>query len=241
MILYPTIELRDDITAEALREQAALLYRLGLRQFYFIDRNAQYSDRPFALDAARAFMESLPDCEHWIGGGIRDLATVAALAETSASRIVVGPMLWEQPGLFAAAVRAAPGRLVALVAARQGTIDTLQSEAGALDDKTQPRRSALDQALTFESEGARGIMYLERDRAGFYGGIDAEIMADLAFALHVPLYVTGGINSLNDIRALKLESNTGIAGLVLGRALLDGRIDPVSALALLNTPLLNAH
>ena len=237
MILYPTIELRetaaDGVLMHSLRDQADTLYAVGFRQFYFIDRNAQYGDLPFNIPQAIAFLKAYPDCQVWIGGGIKDLATATALADIRAERVVVGPMFWEQPALFAEAAKHLTGRLVALVAARQGWIDTLETEAGGAGY----RKRALDLALELEGEGAAGILYLERDRAGFYGGIDAEIMADLAFALRVPLYVTGGINTLGDLKMLKDEADTGLSGIFLGRALLDGRIDPVSALTVLTTRL----
>ncbi len=233
MILYPTIELREPTTGDklalTLKSQADALYAVGFRQFYFIDRNAQYSDLPFNTAQACAFLAAYPDCQIWIGGGIKDIATASALAETRAERIVVGPMFWEQEGLFAKASKQLPGRLIVLISARQGWIDTLEIESG----KPSIRQRALDRALEFEEQGARGILYLERDRAGFYGGIDAEIMADLAFALRIPLYVTGGIHTLADLKLLKDEASTGLGGIILGRALLDGRIDPVSALTLL--------
>ena len=246
MILYPTIELREPVAgktlAPVLKTQADMLHAVGFRQFYFIDRTAQYGDLPFNMAQAQAFLDAYADCQIWIGGGIKDIETAAALAGTRAERVVVGPMFWEQPGLFAEAARQLPGRLVALVAARQGwlesrRVDGRETEAGKAEARPGGKMRALDRALEFEAEGAAGILYLERDRAGFYGGIDAEIMADLAFALRVPLYVTGGINTLAELKLLKDEADTGLAGIVLGRALLDGRIDPVSALTLLTTRL----
>jgi phosphoribosylformimino-5-aminoimidazole carboxamide ribotide isomerase len=65
------------------------------------------------------------------------------------------------------------------------------------------------------------------------GGVNVEATADLAFALTTPVIASGGVSSIADLRALKAEEHTGIDGVIVGRALYDGRIDPQEALALL--------
>ena len=231
MILIPTVELREhhqpNDEINTLADQAAILQATGFRRAYLIDRDAQHAGQPYNIEQAEAFLADHGDSEIWLGGGIRDDATLDRLAQTNASQIVLGPMFWRQPGLFGAAARRHQGRLIALIAGRQG--DALDEDQQRLDT------SALELALSLEAEGASAILYLERERGDFYGGIDPSLMADLAFALQVPLFVSGGIHTLNDLRALKGFATTGIAGAVMGRALLDGRVDPVSALALMAT------
>lgn len=233
MILIPTIELRDqptsDTLAPALEAQARQLVEIGFDYLYIIDRDAQYGDQPFNIGQVRSFLKIFGDYKIGVGGGIKDIETLDMVFEAGARRVILGPMFWHQEGLFARAAAKYPNQLFALVDAYKGVVhDDIHQM-----DRHKGRR-ILDVALKLESEGAGAIVYLERERdSGFYGGIDAEIMADLAFALQVPLYVTGGINSFDHLRALKSQADTGIHGAILGRALLDGRIDPVSALTLL--------
>lgn len=236
MILIPTIELRDQkaqpTLAADLQEKAETLIRIGFEHLYIIDRDAQYSDKPFNIGQVRSFLSQFADYKIGVGGGIKDMATLDAIVDAGAKRVILGPMFWRQAGLFAEAAKKYPEKLFTIIDAYEGWVrdNVHQTEPHTSDQQGQ---RILDVALQLEAEGAAAIIYLERERSGFYGGIDAETMADLAFALQVPLYVTGGINSLDHLRALKSQADTGIRGAILGRALLDGRIDPVSALALL--------
>ena len=65
------------------------------------------------------------------------------------------------------------------------------------------------------------------------GGVNVEMTVDLAFALTTPVIASGGVSSLDDLRELKSHEQAGIEGVICGRALYDGRIDPAEALALL--------
>ena len=242
MILVPTIELRDQKVTDALDAELAVqaenLIQLGFQHLYLIDRDAQYSRRPFNIEQTRAFLQRFPHLPFGVGGGIRTLETVDEILAAGADRVILGPMFWLQgedhseigrSALLREATTRHPGKILAIVDGYHGRVRLHQPNGNTHEEPL------LDVTLRLEAEGAAGIVYLEREREGFYGGLDIEIMADIAFALTIPLYVTGGIHALDDLRALKQQAGTGIAGAILGRALLDGRIDPVSALALLRS------
>lgn len=230
MQLYPAIELRgqgqDNTDAAEALTQAARLSHLGFNDIYVIDRDAQHHGKPFNLPLISNLLRQIQG-NAWVGGGIRDAATVRAALQAGASRVVVGPSYWQQAGLLEEATAAFPGKVIALIDAFAGYVVGMATD--------MPKQRVLDLALAFERAGVAGIVYMEHEREGAQGGLDAEVIADLAFALAVPLYVTGGINTLSDLRALKAEAYTGIAGVILGRALVDGRIDPITAQALLNS------
>lgn len=233
MLLYPAIELRQHTTGPATATEAAAQARhyaqLGFSQLYVIDRDAQHQGAPFNLGLVSGLLKHTK-IPVWVGGGIRDIGTIRALLDAGAAQVVVGPSFWHADGVLEAATKAYPGKIIALVDAFAGYV---------VADPTYPTDAkgmrVLDQALQFERAGVAGIIYMEHEREGAAGGLDTEVIADLAFALTVPLYVTGGINAMSDLRALKAEAYTGIAGVILGRALTDGRIDPITALALLGT------
>ena len=94
------------------------------------------------------------------------------------------------------------------------------------------RTRALTLALKFEDSGVAAIIYTDINRDGAMGGLNVESTADLAFALTTPVIASGGVASLDDLRALKREEAAGIAGVICGRALYDGRICPAEALSL---------
>ena len=100
---------------------------------------------------------------------------------------------------------------------------------------------ALDLALRFEDAGVAAIIYTDIGRDGMLTGLNIEQTLDLAFQLTTPVIASGGVGSMDDLRALKEaadgnETGTGggvIEGVIVGRALSDGRVDPVEALKML--------
>lgn len=228
MILYPAIELREpDTNAAEVLAQADHFSGMGFERLYVIDRAAQYQGTPFNTDAVRTLVAHTR-MPVWAGGGIRDVATIRTLLQAGVERVIVGPTFWLQTGLLQQTAPHFPGKLIAMIDALNGYITHFSATSAE-------KERVLDMALLFERYGVSGILYMEHEREGAMGSLDTEVIADLAFSLSIPLYVTGGINSITDLRALKSEASTGIAGVVLGRALVDGRIDPVSALALLKS------
>ena len=95
---------------------------------------------------------------------------------------------------------------------------------------------ALDLAMKFEDCGVAAIIYTDINRDGAMAGVNVEATSDLAFSLTTPIIASGGVSSIDDLRALKAEEATGIEGVISGRALYDGRIDPADALAVLTAP-----
>src|SRR3984893_13191610 len=82
--------------------------------------------------------------------------------------------------------------------------------------------------------GVAGIVYTDIARDGALCGIDAKAVAGVARQIRLPVIASGGVASLDDIAALKACEADGIAGVICGRALYDGRIDPAAALRLLS-------
>ena len=91
---------------------------------------------------------------------------------------------------------------------------------------------ALDLALRFEDAGAAAVIYTDIDRDGMLRGVNLEATLALARAVSLPVIASGGVASLNDLAALAAVASEGIEGVVIGRALYDGRIDAAEALAL---------
>ena len=92
---------------------------------------------------------------------------------------------------------------------------------------------ALDLALRFEDAGVAAIVYTDIDRDGAMKGLNIEATVDLAFALSTPVIASGGVSGLADLMELKKHEKAGIEGVISGRAIYDGRLDPARALAVL--------
>jgi phosphoribosylformimino-5-aminoimidazole carboxamide ribotide isomerase len=118
-----------------------------------------------------------------------------------------------------------PDRVAVGIDARQGMVATEGwSEASTM--------TAVDLARRFEDAGAAAVIYTDIDRDGMLRGVNLEATLALARAVSLPVIASGGVASLDDLAALAAVASEGIEGVVIGRALYDGRIDAAEALAL---------
>ena len=135
----------------------------------------------------------------------------------------------EDPDLVKKACKTHPGKIVVGIDARDGYV------AVAGWAKTS-RVKALDLALKFEDCGVSAIVYTDITRDGAMMGVNIDATTDLAWALTTPVIASGGVSALSDLEALKQVEDSGIEGVIVGRALYDGRIDPKRALEILGAP-----
>jgi len=242
MIIYPAIDLKDGACVRLLRgemsqatvfntdpgEQARLFQSQGFEWLHLVDLNGAFEGKPVNGAAVESILKSVT-IPVQLGGGIRDLGTIGMWLEKGISRVILGTVALRDPELVKAACREFPGKIAVGIDAREGYV-AVAGWAETSDIK------ALDLALKFEDCGVAAIIYTDINRDGAMGGVNVESTSDLAFHLTTPVIASGGVSSIDDLKALKVEEDTGIEGVICGRALYDGRIDPKEALALLSAP-----
>lgn len=242
MILYPAIDLKDGRCVRLLRgdmaaatvfaaapaDQARQFADAGFEWLHLVDLNGAFAGRPVNGDAVEAILGAVT-LPVQLGGGIRDLATVDFWLERGVRRVILGTVALTEPELVREACKRHPGRIVVGIDARDGMVAV---EGWARTSEVR----ALDLALRFEDAGVAAIVYTDIDRDGALGGVNVEATADLAFALTTPVIASGGVASLADLKSLKEVEKTGVEGVICGRALYDGRLDPAAALRLLAEP-----
>ena len=242
MILYPAIDLKDGRCVRLLRgdmaaatvfaaapaDQARQFADAGFEWLHLVDLNGAFAGRPVNGDAVEAILAAVA-LPVQLGGGIRDLATVDFWLERGVRRVILGTVALTEPELVREACKRHPGRIVVGIDARDGMVAV---EGWARTSEVR----ALDLALRFEDAGVAAIVYTDIDRDGALGGVNVEATADLAFALTTPVIASGGVASLADLKSLKEVEKTGVEGVICGRALYDGRLDPAAALRLLAEP-----
>ncbi|MBP7334694.1 1-(5-phosphoribosyl)-5-[(5-phosphoribosylamino)methylideneamino]imidazole-4-carboxamide isomerase [Niveispirillum sp.] len=239
MILYPAIDLKDGNAVRLLRgemdqatifntdpaAQAETFQAQGFEWLHLVDLNGAFAGTPVNGAAVESILKrvKLPT---QLGGGIRDLNTIGFWLERGLTRVILGTVAVKNPALVKEACKAFPGHVAVGIDARDGYVAVEGwAETSSL--------KALDLALKFEDCGVAAIIYTDIDRDGALGGVNVEATADLASHLTTPVIASGGVSSLADLRALKEVAHTGIDGVISGRALYDGRIDPAAALAIL--------
>ena len=239
MILFPAIDLKDGACVRLLRGrmadatvynadpagQARAFADRGSQWLHIVDLNGAFAGRPVNEDAVRAILRAVT-IPIQLGGGIRDIATIDAWLAAGVRRVILGSAAVKTPELVRTACRAFPGRIAVGIDAREGFVAT----EGWVETSTL---SALELARRFEDAGVAAIIYTDIARDGMLSGLNLAQTAELARRVAIPVIASGGVGSLDDLAALRdAASGTRIEGVIVGRALYDGRIDPAAALAL---------
>ncbi|WP_119460513.1 1-(5-phosphoribosyl)-5-[(5-phosphoribosylamino)methylideneamino]imidazole-4-carboxamide isomerase [Rhodospirillaceae bacterium SYSU D60014] len=240
MILFPAIDLKDgacvrlrqgDMAAATVfnenpAAQARSFAAQGVDWLHLVDLDGAFAGRPMNAAAVDAILAAV-DRPCQLGGGIRDRATIDRWLERGIARVILGTAALKDPALVREACRAHPGRIAVGIDARGGRVAV---EGWAETSEI----SAEELALRFEDAGVAAIIYTDIERDGVLSGVNAAATAALAAALATPVIASGGVGSLDDLHALKAVAASGIAGVIVGRALYDGRLDIGAALALLH-------
>ncbi len=158
-----------------------------------------------------------------VGGGVRDLDTLARLFDAGAGRVVLGTAALEDPTFFAAACLRYPGAILAGIDARAGRV----SVAGWTRDSAT---DAATLAARVAAAGAAAIVFTDIARDGTGGGVNAAAVDALAATIALPVIASGGVASLDDVRALVALRRPNLTGVIVGRALYTGGVDLATAL-----------
>lgn len=239
MILFPAIDLKDGKCVRLLRgemsaattfnedpaDQARKFAAAGCRWIHVVDLDGAFAGTPVNARAVEAILAAVK-VPVQLGGGIRDGARIRAWLDAGITRVILGTVALRDPDLVKKACRDWPGRIVVGIDARGGRV-AVEGWAETSDVL------AVDLARRFEDAGVAAIVYTDIDRDGAMQGPNVEATASLAKAVKIPVIASGGVSSLDDLRALKARAKDGIAGVISGRALYDGRIDLAQAVKLL--------
>ena len=239
MILYPAIDLKGGACVRLVRgemdaatvfntdpaAQARSFADAGCGWIHVVDLNGAFAGKPVNAEAVAGIVKAVP-VPVQLGGGIRDMATIEAWLTHGVARVILGTVALRDPALVRAACAEFPGKVAVGIDARGGFVAV---EGWAETSKV----TALELALKFEDAGVAAIIYTDIDRDGVLQGPNVDATAALAEKVTTPIIASGGVASLDDLRALKARADSGISGVISGRALYDGRIDLAAALAVL--------
>ena len=232
MILYPAIDIREGRTVRLLRgdyaqeteydsdplESAHRWADQGARFLHVVDLDGAREGRPVNLEHARRIVAAV-DVPVQLGGGLRDAGSVGAALATGARRVVLGTAAHSDHDLVGELVEAHGERIVVSVDARGGRV--------ALSGWTQRTDTAAGELLAaLAGRGVRRFVYTPVDVDGTLEGpaLD-ELRGAAATATAAELIYSGGIGSLDDLRALAGSGVPNLAGVIVGRALYEGRFD----------------
>lgn len=238
MRLYPAIDLKDGSCVRLYKgemsqatvfndnplSQALSFQSAGAQWLHIVDLNGAFAGEPINQNAVTSILQGI-SIPVQLGGGIRDMATVEHWLDTGLRRVILGTAAVSDPEFVKTAAKTFPEQIAVGIDARDGLVAT---EGWAKTTNV----NATDLAKTFEDAGVAAIIYTDINRDGAMTGPNVEATAALSHAVSIPVIASGGVSSLEDLKALR-DCGAPLDGAISGRALYDGKLDIVEAVELL--------
>jgi phosphoribosylformimino-5-aminoimidazole carboxamide ribotide isomerase len=239
VILFPAIDLKDGqcVRLEQGDMARATVFNLdpaaqaksfaaqGFEYLHVVDLDGAFAGKPMNAHAVEAMLKAVT-LPLQLGGGIRDLKTVEAWLAKGVARVIIGTAAVRDPALVKAAAKAFAGRVAVGLDARDGRV--------AVEGWAQTSQlTALEIARRFEDAGVAAIIFTDIARDGLLKGLNLDATIALADKISIPVIASGGLASIEDVRAMLGPRAKKLAGAIAGRALYDGRLDAANALALI--------
>ena len=240
MILFPAIDLKDGRCVRLKRglmdqatvfnddpaAQAREFQSAGFKWLHCVDLNGAFDGRSVNAAAIKAIRGAI-DLPIQLGGGIRDMAAVEAWLAAGITRVILGTAALKNPAFVKEAARKFPEKIVVGADAVGGKVAT---DGWAAVSELTPA----ELGKKFEDAGVAAILFTDVDGDGLLGGVNVEATAALARAVRIPVIASGGVGGIGDIEKLIAVREANIEGVVIGRALYDGRLDASAALQITN-------
>ncbi len=238
MIIFPAIDLRggkcvrliqgdfdketvysDNPQATARRWQSC-----GAKFLHVVDLDGARAGSPQNLDAIKKILDAV-EIPIEVGGGIRTLDDMAKLLSLGVRRGILGSVAVENPALVSEAVQRFGDKIVVGIDARGGfvAIHGWEKSSGV---------AATDLAKKIVAAGVKTIIYTDISKDGMLSGVNAKTFAELAKSSGAQIVASGGVKSIEDIRALKAVESSGVVGVIVGKAIYTGSLDLSAAVAL---------
>jgi phosphoribosylformimino-5-aminoimidazole carboxamide ribotide isomerase len=197
----------------------------GFEYLHIVDLDGAFAGKPVNAAAVDRILETV-GLPVQLGGGVRDTATVEAWLEKGVTRVIIGTAAVRDPPFVKQVARDYPGRIAVGLDARDGKVAV---EGWAETSEL----SVLDIAKRFEDAGVSAIIYTDIARDGMLKGLNLDATIALAENISIPVVASGGLASIDDIKAM-LEPRAGkLEGAIAGRAIYDGRLDAADALTMI--------
>jgi phosphoribosylformimino-5-aminoimidazole carboxamide ribotide isomerase len=231
MIIFPAIDIRggrcvrlvqgradqetvygDDPAAMGSRWQDE-----GAAWLHVVDLDGAFNAEPQNLEVIGRLRRAVT-IPIQLGGGIRNLETIQAYIDEGIDRLILGTAILKDPDLVARALIAHPGRIALGLDAKNGLL--------AVEGWTETTsRTAAEVARKLADLHPAAIIYTDISRDGVKRGVNLEATGALAQATDIPVIASGGVSSIDDIKALLPLEPLGVIGVITGKALYDGNLD----------------
>lgn len=239
MDLLPAIDLKDGACVRLKQgdmaqatvfntdpaRQAELFKKQGAGWIHIVDLDGAFAGKPVNADAVKAIRNAV-DLNIELGGGIRSIETIENWLSCGVTRVILGTIALRNPAFVKQACRLFPGRIAVGIDAKNGFV-AVEGWAETSEIKD------VELAEQFENCGVSAIIYTDISRDGVLKGANLDATAALARAISTPVIISGGISSLDDLKACAALNVPNMIGVITGRALYDNRFTVAQALTAL--------
>jgi phosphoribosylformimino-5-aminoimidazole carboxamide ribotide isomerase len=240
MIFFPAIDLKDGqcvrliqgdmslatVFSDAPSEQAKIFQEAGCVWLHVVDLNGAFEGQPVNAAAVDSILKST-EIKVQLGGGIRDRATVKFWLDKGVSRVILGTVALKNPTFVIELCDEFPDQVAVGIDAKDGFV--------AVEGWSEvTEMGVLELAKIFENIGVAAIIYTDIDKDGLMEGLNITDTIKLAREITTPVIASGGISSMKDLENLKSAGDSDLLGVISGRAIYDGVIDPAAAITLLS-------
>jgi len=190
----------------------------GARRLHVIDLDGAAQGEPVNVDIIHRIADAHPEIPVQVGGGVRDDETIEAYINAGVQYVILGTKAVAAPHFVADTCVEFPGHIIVALDAIDGKV--------AIDGWSKlSNHDVIDLAQKFQRDGVESILFTDIGRDGMLSGVNVDATVDLARAISIPVIASGGVRSVDDIRALCACAEEGISGVITGRAIYDGTLD----------------
>ncbi|MBS1111978.1 MAG: hisA [Nitrospirae bacterium] len=234
MIIIPAIDLKDGKCVRLIqgkREEVTVYsddpvsmakqwVELGAELLHVVDLDGAFTGEQRNFYKIEAIRKAI-DVPIEVGGGIRDMERIEKLFSLGVDRVIIGTAAAQNPDVVKIACDNFPGKVLAGIDAKDGKV-----AIKGWEELTE--LGAVEFAIEMEKAGTAGIIYTDISRDGMLTGPNIDAMAQMVYALEIPVIASGGVSKLDDIRNLMKIEN--LWGVITGKALYAGSLDLTAAI-----------
>jgi phosphoribosylformimino-5-aminoimidazole carboxamide ribotide isomerase len=192
--------------------------KAGARRLHIVDLNGAFAGQPVNAKVVHQIAKAFPELPIQVGGGIRDGKTIQAYLDAGVKYVIIGTKAVQTPHFVADVCLEFPGHIIVGLDARDGKVAT--------DGWSKlSHYSAIEMAQRFEQDGVEAIVFTDISRDGMMQGVNIDSTVELAQSINIPVIASGGITTIEDIKALCEVADKGIMGAITGRAIYEGTLD----------------
>jgi len=230
MIIFPAIDIKDGVCVRLIKgdyrqitsyenspiDQATKYFQNGFNHIHIVDIDGALHGRPVNSILIKEIIKKVKS-KIQIGGGIRTIEDINRWIEMGIDRVVMGTAAVENLELLETACNKFKNKIAVSLDAKDGLI--------ALSGwKKQTNISAIDFIKKIQNFGVSRIIYTDINRDGTKQGPNIKDTVELSSKTKIPLVISGGVSSLEDIKKIKSLRNSNIEGVIIGKAIYDGDI-----------------